>query len=69
MQNIILVKSYDRQEIMIRGKDVNKKIAKQYGEYYLGSIKSWAFVTGETALALSLLNDTRIVDIDSDTIL
>ena len=69
MQNIILVKSDNRREIMIRGKDLNESTAKTYGEYYLGSISSCKKVNGETALALALLDETKIVDIDSDTVL
>jgi hypothetical protein len=65
----MLLKSVNRREIMVRGCNLNEGTAKIYGEYYLGTISSCKKVNGETALALSLLDETKIVDIDSDTVL
>jgi hypothetical protein len=66
-QNIYLTQG-DRQNIIIRGIDINARVAKTYGEHYVGNVNSVKQINGKTALAYAIFN-TKIVDIDDNSIL
>lgn len=66
-QNLILATG-SRKQVIIRGLDLDKPMAKIYAEEYLGNVHNLKEITGEQALAYAIFN-TRVIDIDADCVL
>lgn len=67
-QTIYLAVGYNNN-IIIRGLDLSKGQAKIYGEEYCGTLDRVKEIDGKTALALTILENIRIVDIDADCVI
>lgn len=68
MQNIVIIKSTSDKFLMIRGKELTPKMARTYGEYYMGNIDKCIEINGTKALAHAVLFGTKILDIDDNSI-
>ena len=67
-QTIYHIRGYNG-EIIIRGLNLSKGEAKIYGEEYLGTLNGVKEIDGKTALALTILANTRIVDVDASCVI
>lgn len=56
-------------EIIIRGLNLSRGEAKIYSEEYVGSLDGVKEIDGKTALALTILANTRIVDVDANCVI
>lgn len=67
-QTIYHLRGYNG-EIIIRGLNLSRGEAKIYGEEYVGTLAGLKEIDGKTALALTILASTRIVDVDANCVI
>lgn len=67
-QTMYLAKGYNG-EIIIRGLNLSRGEAKIYSEEYVGTLNGVKEIDGKTALALTILANTRIVDVDANCVI